>query len=547
MFRLNVMSHPRHHPDQGSWTRLRAALDLDPRDIGMILVFALCVGLLSIVAPAAIETLVNTVAFGVLLWPVIALALVMLTLLLIAAALKALQILVAEYLQRRLFVRYAEKFAARFSHADVSSFEGRNAGDLADRFFEVSSVQKALAGLLVDGVGIVMITLVGLVLLSCYHPYLLTFAVILVVSVIVVTLTLGRGGVSSSIEESYAKFDLAGWLGEIARSPALFRTGAMQGLAVNRALSHTADYVDARKSHFRIVWRQTLFVIFLEAIASTLLLGLGGWLVINRQLTLGQLVASELIVTLVLAALAKSGKHLESFYDLEASLDKLGVIDSFILESQGGEVLHASKKPLAVKASCPGPVGEISLDAPAGARIALLGGPGSGKSRFLETLSLLRSPEGAQVSFDGIGYHSLDRTAARALIAHAGRGEVFSGTILENLRAGNDGIGVEEVREALRETGLAGRIEALPKGMATHLSSTGSPLSASELVLLGIARSILAKPRLLLLDGTLDLLDTSLHGELIARLSDPAAPWTLIVATTRRDVAERIGTTVTIP
>ena len=108
------MSHPRHHPDEGSWTRLRNALDLDPRDVGMILVFALCVGLLSIVAPAAIETLVNTVAFGVLLWPVIALALVMLTLLIISAALKSLQILVSEYLQRRLFVRYAERFSARF-------------------------------------------------------------------------------------------------------------------------------------------------------------------------------------------------------------------------------------------------------------------------------------------------------------------------------------------------------------------------------------------------------------------------------------------------
>lgn len=541
------MSHPRHHPDEGSWTRLKNALDLDPRDVGMILVFALCVGLLSIVAPAAIETLVNTVAFGVLLWPVIALALVMLTLLIISAALKSLQILVSEYLQRRLFLRYAERFAAHFSRADVSTFEGRNAGDLANRFFEVSSVQKALAGLLVDGVGIVMITLVGLVLLSCYHPYLLTFAVILVIAVITVTLILGRGGVSSSIEESYAKFDLAGWLGEIARTPSLFRTGAMQGLAINRARFHTASYVDARKSHFRVVWRQTLFVIFLEAVASTLLLGLGGWLVINRQLTLGQLVASELIVTLVLGALAKSGKHLESFYDLEASLDKLGVIDSFALEAEGGEILKPSQKPLAVKASCPGTDGETTLEAPAGSRIALLGGPGSGKSRFLETISLLRVPEGAQVSFDGIGSHALDRAAARSLIAHAGRGEVFSGTILENLRAGNEGIGIEEVREALRDVGLSGRIDTLPKGMATPLSSTGSPLSASELVLLGIARSILVKPRLMLLDGTLDLLDPAHHPSLIARLSAPDAPWTLIVATTRPDVARHIGTTVTIP
>jgi putative ABC transport system ATP-binding protein len=541
------MSHARHHADEGSLKRLRKALDLDPQDVGMILIFALAVGLLSIAGPAAIETLVNTVAFGVLFWPVVALALVMLALLLIAATMKCLQILLAEYLQRRLFVRYAEKFAANFSRAEPSSYEGRNAGDLADRFFEISSVQKSLAGLLVEGIGVVMITLVGFMLLSCYHPYLLSYAVILVVSVVVVTLTLGTGAVSTRIEESYAKFDLAGWIGEIARSPSLFRTGSMQGLALDRARSLSADYIRARKDHFRIFWRQNLFMIYLEAVGSTFLLGLGGWLVINRQLTLGQLVASELIVTLVLSALAKSGKHLQSFYDLEASLDKLGVIESFTLEPEGGEVLLPAGKPLSVQAFCPAPGGEISLEAPAGSRIALLGPPGSGKTRLLETLSLLRSPEGSRVFFDGIGSTTLNRSAARALIALAGRGEVFSGTILENLRAGNDKIGVEEIRQALQDAGLEERVASLPQGLSTPLSSTGWPLSASELVLLGIARAILAKPRLLLLDGTLDLLDPELHPALITRLSAPDAPWTLIVGTTRRDVAERIGTIVTIP
>jgi ABC-type bacteriocin/lantibiotic exporter with double-glycine peptidase domain len=363
----------------------------------------------------------------------------------------------------------------------------------------------------------------------------------------VVTLTLGTGAVSTRIEESYAKFDLAGWIGEIARSPSLFRTGSMQGLALDRARSLSADYIRARKDHFRIFWRQNLFMIYLEAVGSTFLLGLGGWLVINRQLTLGQLVASELIVTLVLSALAKSGKHLQSFYDLEASLDKLGVIDSFTLEPEGGEVLLPAGKPLSVQAFCPAPGWEISLEAPAGSRIALLGPPGSGKTRLLETLSLLRSPEGSRVFFDGIGSTTLNRSAARELIAHAGRGEVFSGSILENLRAGNDKIGVEEIRQALQDAGLEERVASLPQGLSTPLSSTGWPLSASELVLLGIARAILAKPRLLLLDGTLDLLDPELHPALITRLSAPDAPWTLIVGTTRRDVAERIGTIVTIP
>lgn len=541
------MSHIRHHADLGSWRRLKDALSLDPKDVSVILIFALCVGILSIVAPAAIETLVNTVAFGVLLWPVIALALVMLSLLLISASLKALQFLVAEYLQRRLFVRYAEKFAKRFSRAEMQSFQGRNAGDLADRFFEVSGVQKALASLLVDGVAVVMITLVGLVLLSCYHPYLLTFAVLLIVSVGTVTLLLGTGAVSSSIEESYAKFDLAAWLGEIARSPRLFRTGAGRDLAIDRARSLTAEYVAARKTHFRVVWRQTLFVLLLEAGASTLLLGLGGWLVINRQLTLGQLVASELIVTLVLAALAKSGKHLESFYDLEASLDKLGVVDTFAIEVSGAEVLAPSSKPLSVKAVVPAKSGTLSLDIAPGARVALLGPAGSGKTRLLETLALLHAPEGLSMDFDGVDTHSLDRARTRQLVAYSGRNEIFAGTILENIRAGRSDISVEEARRALDDAGLGGLVSRLPKGMGTPLASDGFPLSSTEAALLGLARAIAAKPRLLLVDGTLDLLEPELRTRLVASLTSPGSSWTLVLGTTRPEIASLCGSTVTLP
>jgi len=309
-------------------------------------------------------------------------------------------------------------------------------------------------------------------------------------------------------------------LGEIARSPSLFRNGAMQSFSLARARAHTADYVAARKTHFRIVWRQTLFVIFLEAVASTLLLGLGGWLVINRQLTLGQLVASELIVTLVLAALAKSGKHLESFYDLEASLDKLGVIDSFPLEPEGGEVLLSSGKPLAVKAVVPGHSGTITLDAPTGARIAVLGAQEAARpacsrpSRFSVPPRERVSPLTASIPTPS----TAPRSGASSPMSVGGG---FSGTILENLRAGRDGIGVERIREALRTVGLDARMSALPAGMATPLSSTGSPLSASETVLLGIARAMLASPRLLLLDGTLDLVDPSLIGGSSPRLPHP--------------------------
>ena len=142
-------------------------------------------------------------------------------------------------------------------------------------------------------------------------------------------------------------------------------------LAIDRADILADRYISARKRHFSIIWRQTLFALMLEAVGSTVLLGLGGWLVINRQLTLGQLVASELIVTLVLAALSKIGKYVEIFYDLQATLDKLGILDTLPPEPISGERLDDGG-PLAVVAELPGSDGRLRrLELSPGERVAV--------------------------------------------------------------------------------------------------------------------------------------------------------------------------------
>jgi len=522
------------------WQRLSGLLRLERGDMLTLLAFALGVGLLSIVVPAAIEALVNTVAFGVLLWPVLVLSLVMLGFLLVSALLRALQTLVAECLQRRLFVRTADAFASHFARAEIESFGGRNPTDIVNRFFEVSSVQKSLATLLVDGVGIVMITAVGLAVLAFYHPYLLTFAAVMVLLIVFLLAVLGIGGVRTSIDESYAKFDMAAWLEEIAKCPHTFRFGRGGTLALQRADGLAAAYVAARKRHFRVVWRQTLFALLLEAVGSTVLLGLGGWLVINRQLTLGQLVAGELIVTLVLTALSKLGKYIEVFYDLQASLDKLGVLDQLTLEPVGGERLAVDDRPMQVAAEV---IREgrppQRLDVRPGERVAVSGPSGSGKTHLLEVLGLLRVPGEGLLEFDGIDARSLDRAATRLQLAYVGRAETFADTVAENVRVGRADLSAADVRRSLEMVGLADRVARLPQGVATPLASDGMPLSSNEISRLSIARALAGGPRLLLVDGLLDGLDIQGCPELVTSMLDRAAPWTLVVVTCRDDIKRR--------
>jgi putative ABC transport system ATP-binding protein len=528
---------PLHAHGKGPWQRLVELMRLEWGDVFTLLAFALGVGLLSLVAPAAIEALVNTVAFGILLWPVVVLAMVMFALLFVAAVLRAMQTYVAECLQRRLFVRTALGFADRLARTGIASFDGANRADIVNRFFEVSSGQKSIATLLVEGIGIIMMTLVGLVVLAFYHPYLLTFALVLAALVVFLLLVLGIGGVRTSIDESYAKLDVAAWLEEVARCPHTFRSGEGAVLALDRADVLADRYVAARKRHFSIIWRQTIFALALEAVGSTVLLGLGGWLVINRQLTLGQLVASELIVTLVLAALSKIGKYVEVFYDLQATLDKLGVLDRLPPEPRDGEQLMAAG-PLRVVAELPArEAGPRRLELEAGERVAISGL--RGKTQLLETLGLLRLPSEGLLEYDGIDARGLDRAAARQQVAFVGRAEVFAGTVEENLRLGRDSLTGADLRRALDMVGLSDRVARLPQGIQTPLTPDGRPLSNNEIARLAIARAIAGRPRLLLLDGMLDSLDLSACPALLDSLFDPAAGWTLAVVTARDDIRDR--------
>jgi ABC-type bacteriocin/lantibiotic exporter with double-glycine peptidase domain len=351
---------------------------------------------------------------------------------------------------------------------------------------------------------------------------------------------LGIGGVRSSIDESYAKFDMAAWLEEIAKCPHTFRFGRGGELALDRADGLAAAYVAARKRHFSVVWRQTLFALLLEAVGSTVLLGLGGWLVINRQLTLGQLVAGELIVTLVLTALSKIGKYIEIFYDMQASLDKLGVLDQLPLEPSGGEILPPSPTPMSVVVEVlRGGHAPHRLEVSPGQRVAIYGPSGSGKTFLLELLGLLRVPREGLLEFDGIDARSLDRAATRLSVAYVGRAETFADTLAENVRVGREDISAADIRRSLEMVGLADRVARLPQGVATPLASDGLPLSSNEISRLSIARALAGKPRLLLIDGLLDGLDIHDCPELVESIFDRNAPWTLVVVTSRDDIKQR--------
>jgi adhesin transport system membrane fusion protein len=307
------------------WQRLWALMGLERQLIGALLTYAVALGALSLAAPIAVQVLVNTIAFGSLTQPLVMLALLLLCVLSLSGGIKLVEFYAVELLQRRVFVRVAEDLSRRLSLATAEGRAKIETYGLSNRFFEVVTLQKAAGKLIVDGGSLALQSVVGMLLLGFYHPALLAFDIALILCFSVVFL-LGRGAVPSAIEESEAKYEVAAWVERVAHSPESFRgaEGAREG-AVS-ADSLVRSYLSARKRHFRVLFRQALGGVSAQVVATVTLLGLGGWLVMHGELTLGQLVAAELVVGALGANLSKLGKLLESAYDLLASIDKLGKV-----------------------------------------------------------------------------------------------------------------------------------------------------------------------------------------------------------------------------
>lgn len=540
--------------DQAPLRRLLHFIRPEKKDLWVVVVFSLIVGVLTLATPIAVEALVNTVAFGQFLQPVVVLALMLFVFLGFAAAMRALITFVVEILQRRLFIRVVEDLAFRFPRVQSSALNHHSGPELANRFFDVVTVQKTTSALLLDGITIVLQTVIGMAVLAFYHPFLLGFDIVLLASIAFTTFVLGRGAVRSAIYESKAKYKIAAWLEELPRHPTAFKFHGGQRLAADRADQLAVDWLDYRRKHFRILMRQILFALGLQAIAATVLLGLGGWLVIIGELTLGQLVAAELIVTVIVGSFAKLGKHLESFYDLLASVDKLGVLFDLPVEPHD-RLLHGhSDRPAKLVArelnynSTDGGLAQVvNLNINSGEKVAVLGSTRTGKSLLLELITGMKSPTSGQILLDDIDLRELRPDSLREHLSLASDIEIFHGTLDENVHLGRTHISARDVRDALETVGLLDDILRLPEGLNTMLQTGGFPLSESQAALLMLARAIVGRPRLLLVDGTLDRLADDTRDRLIQQLTDSKAPWTLVLATRQVQLAHQCERVITLP
>lgn len=533
---------------RSAWRQYFRLLRPEAADLRTIVVYGAASAVLSLAVPLTVDAVISNITFGQLLMPLIILVGILLGCLLMQGLLGALQAFVAEVIERRIFVRVVSDLSWRLPRVDIRAFDRRYGPELVNRFFDTITVQKSSSKLILEVTNIVLATTVGMIVLAFYHPVLLGFVILLLLAIFFLVFVLGLGGVRTAVQESYAKFEVAAWLQELSRHTTAFCTQGGAKFAQQRAEALTDVYIGARKRHFRILFRQICSAFGLQVLASTGVLAIGGWLVIDQQLTPGQLVASELIVTAIVANITKLGNVLQNWYDVCAASDKVGVLVDLPLERQLGEPLPDGDGGVRVeldKVKCDGNQ-TFALAIEPGERVALLGPTGGSASRLLDVLYGLREPSQGHVTVEGFDLRQLrlDRTRDDFALVHGT--EIVEGTIAENIHFGRDHLGATEIRDALVDVGLWDEIMQLPEGLDTELTTRGRPLKAGQAIRLTLARAIAGEPRLLLLDGALDGLPPVVRKDVTDHLFDKRHDWTVLVVTAMPDIAAACDRSVDI-
>ncbi len=295
----------------------------------IIVIYSICISILTLATPISVQSLVNTFSFGPYFQPIFVLSMILLGLLTILGLMKSLQFLLVEYLQRKLYA----KVTANISRAYLIKHKvgNRVIDDKANRYFDVILVYKNLAYLITDGVAVALQTCIGLILITLYHPFFIIFGLLIIIAIVTPWFLLGAKGLQSSVDESTQKYVVANHIKKLD-------IDAMSEEHFEEKLQTTDDaiqgFLNKRAHHFRTVFIQNIMYVSFYALLNALLLALGGYLVIKNQLSVGQLVAAEIVVNAILSHFLYAKKYLESFYDLFAASKKVHIFYEYIEDCQ---------------------------------------------------------------------------------------------------------------------------------------------------------------------------------------------------------------------
>lgn len=515
-------------------------LKLDRRDISQIFFYAIFAGLVSLSLPLGIQAIINLIQSGRVSISWIVLVFIVVIGVALVGILSLMQLRITENLQQKIFVRSSFEFAYRLPKIKFEELYNQYPPELANRFFDTLTIQKGTSKLLIDFSSALLQIVFGIILLSLYHPFFIVFGLLLLLLLYSIFKFSYNSGLSSSLKESKYKYKVVSWLQEIARNNFSFRKKDNFEFALEKNNKLVEEYLNYREKHFGVIKRQFSQLIVFKVIITASLLLIGGYLVLNQKMNIGQFVAAEIIILLVINSVEKIIVGLESLYDVLTSIEKIGQIVDLQIEEPNTKPsdycftnisLEAENLRFKFPDSNDYVIDKINLKIEPSEKIYVEGNNGSGKTTLIRILSGLLQPTSGSFYINDDTYRKIDLTQYRSQIGSIITGETpFEGTILENLTFNNPNVPHENIKWAIDSVKLGDFIKSLPNGLDSKIYPEGKQLSSSNAQKILLARSIVNKPKVLFYEDPLDKMDEDAAREIIDFITDEKHKWTVIVA-----------------
>ena len=523
-------------------------LSLDKSDIISVYIYALFNGVVALSLPLGIQAIINFISAGKVSTSWIVLVVFVILGVAFSGVMQIMQITITESIQQRIFTRSAFDFAFRIPRLKLEALTKEYMPELVNRFFDTLTVQKGLSKILLDFSGATLQVFFGLILLSLYHPFFIAFSLFLVILVYVIFRFTAPKGLKTSLVESNEKYKVVHWLEEMARAMKTFKLSGEIDYTVTKADSLVSKYLIARKRHFKTIMVQFINLVSFKVIIAASLLLIGGLLVINQQMNIGQFVASEIIIILILGSIEKLILSMETIYDVLTAIEKLGKVTDLPLETNGNVLREdqSFEDGVSIQLNALSYFNEdfnrytlrdISLEIKQGEKICISGFDGAGKSFLMHTIAGLIDNYEGNLSYNHIPAKTWPKQQLHQQIGENLSGEeLFRGSILENITLGIVGAQISEVKALIKLFQFEDFIQLLPNGLYTEVTPEGKNLPKSIRTKIMLCRALMGDKKLLLFEDDFNRLSHKIKSAFIDYLMSREA--TVLVVSNDVEIAK---------
>ena len=535
---------------KNSFSKFLSIIQLEKKEITAIYFYSILSGIIQLSLPLGIQTIINfsQAAAGNNALPASLILLICIVLggIFLSGLLQVNQMKIVEKIEQSIFTNYSLGFVNKIPKIEVSEVDKYHLPELMNRFFEVITLQKGLSKILLDIPLAVIQIIFGLILLSFYNSIFIALGLLLFLVLFLIFKYTTQKGLNAAYDESEHKYEVASWLEEIARSYKTFKISSQNNFHVKKADKLISDYLSSKTKHFEILKFQYWSLIVFKLLISAIMLIIGAILLVNQQLNIGQFIAAEIVIILILSAVEKLILNLEVGYNILTGLEKIESINSKKDEPNGNIAYTNNEngaeidvKNLYLKNDNKILIDDISFSIQPGQKVCIMGDGGAGKSLLLELIGGTIKNYSGSININKIPLNNLIQKEFRKNIGiFYHEQDIFDGTLYDNICMGNDTIKAPEIMEIAKILGIENFISELPDGFNTMLQPTGKGLSTIIAKKILLLRAIMNKPELLIFDEPFELADNLSNQRVVDYLYSLKST-TCVIASGHRPFAEK--------